>query len=213
MAGIIGKKVGMTSVFDENRKNIACTLIYAEPNVVTQLKSDEVRDNGKNDGYNAVQLAFDEAKEKNTTKPMQGHFSQAGTTPKRKLVEFDFESLELDLKLGDTVGVDIFEEGEFVDIVGISKGKGFQGVVKRHGFHGVGGRTHGQHNRERAPGSLGPGSTPSRVFKGMKMAGQMGNERVKVQNLQIVKVIPEKNLLVISGSVPGHNGSYVIVEK
>ncbi|MFK7921480.1 MAG: 50S ribosomal protein L3 [Bacteroidia bacterium] len=213
MAGIIGKKVGMTSIFDENRKNIACTLIYAEPNVVTQLKSDDVRDNGKTDGYNAVQLAFDEAKEKNTTKPMQGHFSQAGTTPKRKLAEFDFENLELDLKLGDTIGVDIFEEGEFVDIVGISKGKGFQGVVKRHGFHGVGGRTHGQHNRERAPGSLGPGSTPSRVFKGMKMAGQMGNERVKVQNLQIVKVIPEKNLLVISGSVPGHKGSYVIVEK
>ncbi|MEL6652915.1 MAG: 50S ribosomal protein L3 [Bacteroidota bacterium] len=211
MAGIIGKKIGMTSVFDENRKNIACTLIYAEPNVVTQLKTDEVRDNGKTDGYNAVQLAFDEAKEKNTTKPMQGHFSKAGTTPKRKMAEFDFA--DMDLQLGDTVGVDIFEEGEFVDIVGISKGKGFQGVVKRHGFHGVGGRTHGQHNRERAPGSLGPGSTPSRVFKGMRMGGQTGHERVKVQNLQVLKVIPEKNLLVISGSIPGHKGSYVIVEK
>lgn len=213
MAGIIGKKVGMTSLFDENRKNIACTLIYAEPNVVTQVKSNEARDNNKTDGYNAIQLAFDEKKEKNTTKPMQGHFAKAGTTPKRKLVEFDFENDGFDLKLGDTVGVDIFEEGEFVDIVGISKGKGFQGVVKRHGFHGVGGRTHGQHNRERAPGSLGPGSTPSRVFKGMKMAGRMGTDRVKVQNLKILKVIPEKNLLVVSGSVPGHKGSYVIVEK
>ncbi len=213
MAGIIGKKVGMTSLFDENRKNIACTLIYAEPNVVTQVKSNEARDNNKTDGYNAIQLAFDEKKEKNTTKPMQGHFAKAGTTPKRKLVEFDFENDGFDLKLGDTVGVDIFEEGEFVDIVGISKGKGFQGVVKRHGFHGVGGRTHGQHNRERAPGSLGPGSTPSRVFKGMKMAGRMGTDRIKVQNLKILKVIPEKNLLVVSGSVPGHKGSYVIVEK
>ena len=211
MAGIIGKKVGMTSVFDENRKNIACTLIYAEPNVVTQIKSDQERENGKTDGYNAVQLAFDDKKEKNTSSALKGHFAKAGTTPKRKLVEIDFNGSEL--QLGDTVGVDIFEEGDFVDVVGISKGKGFQGVVKRHGFHGVGGRTHGQHNRERAPGSLGPGSTPSRVFKGMKMAGRMGGERVTVQNLKIVKVIPEKNLLVISGSIPGHNGSYVIVEK
>ncbi|MEO0467971.1 MAG: 50S ribosomal protein L3 [Bacteroidota bacterium] len=211
MAGIIGKKVGMTNIFDENRRNIACTLIYAEPNVVTQVKTDEVRDNGKTDGYNAIQLAFDEKKEKNTSRPLQGHFQKAGTTPKRRLAEFDFGDTELNL--GDTVSVDIFEEGEFVDIVGISKGKGFQGVVKRHGFAGVGGRTHGQHNRERAPGSLGPGSTPSRVFKGMKMAGRTGGERVKVQNLRILKVIPEKNLLVVSGSIPGHKGSYVIVEK
>lgn len=213
MAGIIGKKVGMTSIFDENRRNIACTLIYAEPNVVTQIKSTEARENGKNEGYNAVQLAFDERKEKTTSKPLKGHFDKAGTTPKRKLVEFSFDDVDLTLNLGDQVGVDLFEEGEFVDVVGLSKGKGFQGVVKRHGFGGVGGRTHGQHNRERAPGSLGPGSTPSRVFKGMKMAGRMGTDRVKVQNLRILKVIPEKNLLVISGSVPGHKGSYVIIEK
>lgn len=207
MAGIIGKKVGMTSVFDENRKNIACTLIYAEPNVVTQLKSEET------DGYEAVQLGFDEAKEKNTSRAEMGHFRKAKTTPKRKVVEFDFSASEMDLGLGDTVGVDLFEEGDFVDVVGISKGKGFQGVVKRHGFAGVGGRTHGQHNRERAPGSLGPGSTPSRVFKGMKMAGRMGGDRVKVQNLKVVKIIPEKNLIVVSGSVPGHKGAYVILEK
>lgn len=210
MAGIIGKKVGMTNIFDENRKNIACTLIYAEPNVVTQVKTDKLI-NGKSDGYNAVQLAFDEKKEKNTTKALQGHFEKAGTTPKRKLAEIDFYDKEV--KLGDTVSVDIFEEGDYVDVVGMSKGKGFQGVVKRHGFSGVGARTHGQHNRERAPGSLGPGSTPSRVFKGMKMAGRMGGDKVTVQNLRIVKVIPEKNLLVVSGSIPGHKGSYVIVEK
>ena len=207
MSGIIGKKVGMTSVFDDDRKNIACTLIYAEPNVVTQVKMEE------NDGYNAIQLGFDEAKEKNTSNAMMGHFQKAGTIPKRKIAEFDFSDSDLNLDLGDTVGVDLFQEGEFVDVVGISKGKGFQGVVKRHGFRGVGGRTHGQHNRERAPGSLGPGSTPSRVFKGMRMAGRMGGEKVKVQNLKVVKVIPEKNLLVISGSIPGHKGAYVIVEK
>jgi large subunit ribosomal protein L3 len=207
MAGIIGKKVGMTSVFDEERRNIPCTLIYAEPNVVTQVKTPQT------DGYAAIQLGFDEAKEKNTPQPMAGHFKKAGTTPKKRLVEFRFDESAFDLKLGDTVGVDIFEEGEFVDVVGVSKGKGFQGVVRRHGFGGVGGRTHGQHNRERAPGSLGPGSTPSRVFKGMKMAGRLGGERVKVQNLKVLKVIPEKNLLVVSGSVPGHKGSYVIVEK
>jgi len=205
MAGLIGKKVGMTSIFDENQKNIPCTLIYAEPNVVTQIKSVE------KEGYAAIQLAFDEAKEKNTPKAMQGHFTKAGTTPKRKLKEFDFDGAEV--QLGDQMGVDMFEEGEFVDIIGISKGKGFQGVVKRHGFSGVGGRTHGQHNRERAPGSLGPGSTPSRVYKGMRMAGRTGGERVKVQNLKIVKVIPEKNLLVVSGSIPGHKGSYVFIEK
>ncbi len=205
MAGIIGKKVGMTSLFDENRRNIACTLIYAEPNVVTQVKTIE------SDGYAAVQLGFDEAKEKNTSQPMRGHFAKSKTTPKRKVKEFQFNDVELNI--GDEIGVDIFEEGEFVDIAGISKGKGFQGVVKRHGFHGVGGRTHGQHNRERAPGSLGPGSTTSRVFKGMKMAGRMGTDRIKVQNLQVLKVIPEKHLLVVSGSIPGHKGAYVIIEK
>jgi len=205
MAGIIGKKVGMTSIFDENRRNIPCTLIYAEPNVVTQVKTVE------NEGYAAVQLAFDEAKEKNTSKAMQGHFSKANTSPKRKVKEFDFDGGEV--SLGDQFGVEMFEAGEFVDVTGISKGKGFQGVVKRHGFGGVGGRTHGQHNRERAPGSLGPGSTPSRVFKGMRMAGRTGGEKVKVQNLKVVQVIPEKNLLVISGSIPGHKGSYVFIEK
>lgn len=207
MAGIIGKKVGMTSIFDENRRSIACTLIQAEPNVVTQVKSSEI------DGYNAIQIGFDEAKEKNTSKAQMGHFNKAGTSPKRRLVELDFSGLDITLKPGDELKVDLFEEGEFVDVVGISKGKGFQGVVKRHGFHGVGGRTHGQHNRERAPGSLGPGSTPSRVFKGMKMAGRTGGDRVTVQNLRILKVIPEKNLLVISGSIPGSKGGYVIIEK
>lgn len=207
MAGIIGKKVGMTSIFDENRRSIACTLIEAEPNVVTQIKSADT------DGYDAVQIGFDDAKEKNTSKAQMGHFNKAGATPKRRLVEFDFSETGLELKPGDELKVDLFEEGEFVDVVGISKGKGFQGVVKRHGFAGVGGRTHGQHNRERAPGSLGPGSTPSRVFKGMKMGGRTGGERTTVQNLRILKVIPEKNLLVISGSVPGHKGGYVIIEK
>jgi large subunit ribosomal protein L3 len=207
MAGIIGKKIGMTSIFDSNRRSIACTLIYVEPNVVTQLKTSD------RDGYIAWQVGFDEAKEKNTSKPLLGHFAQAGTTPKRKLAEFDFTEVKPELKLGDTVGVDIFEEGDFVDVVGLTKGKGFQGVVKRHGFAGVGGRTHGQHNRGRHPGSLGPGSTPSRVYKGMRMAGRTGGERVKVQNLKIMKVIPEKNLLVVSGSIPGHKGAYVIVEK
>lgn len=207
MAGIIGKKVGMTSIFDENRRSIACTLIEAEPNVVTQVKSADT------DGYDAVQIGFDDAKEKNTSKAQMGHFNKAGTTPKRRLVEFDFSGTDLELKPGDELKVDLFEEGEFVDVVGISKGKGFQGVVKRHGFAGVGGRTHGQHNRERAPGSLGPGSTPSRVFKGMKMGGRTGGERTTVQNLRVLKVIPEKNLLVISGSIPGHKGGYVIIEK
>lgn len=207
MAGIIGKKIGMTSIFDANRRNIACTLVYVEPNVVTQVKTPET------DGYVAWQVGFDEAKEKNTSKPLMGHFDKAGTTPKRKMAEFDFSEFQPDLKLGDTVGVEIFSEGDFVDIVGLSKGKGFQGVVKRHGFAGVGGRTHGQHNRARHPGSLGPGSTPSRVYKGMRMAGRMGTDRVKVQNLRIIKVIPEKNLLVVSGSIPGHKGAYIIVEK
>ncbi|MFN0202888.1 MAG: 50S ribosomal protein L3 [Bacteroidia bacterium] len=204
MAGIIGKKVGMTSIFDENRKSIACTLIYVEPNVVTQVKTVET------DGYSAVQLAAFEKKEKNTTKPMMGHFKKAGTTPKRKLVEFDSDT---NLSLGDEVGVDFFKEGETVAVVGTSKGKGFQGVVKRHGFAGVGMATHGQHNRQRHPGSMGPGSTPGHIMKGLRMAGRTGGERVKVQSLRIVKVYPEKNLLVVAGAVPGHNGSFVIVEK
>lgn len=204
MAGIIGKKVGMTSIFDNNRKSVACTLIYVEPNVVTQIKTEE------KDGYKAIQLAAFEKKEKNTTKPLVGHFSKAKTTPKRKLAEFDFDT---QVDLGEEIGVTIFEEGDFVDVSGTSKGKGFQGVVKRHGFSGVGMATHGQHNRMRAPGSLGPGSTPGRVFKGMKMGGRMGGDSVKIQNLQILKIYPEKNLLVVSGAIPGHNGSYVFVVK
>jgi large subunit ribosomal protein L3 len=207
MSGIIGKKLGMTSVFGQDRKNTAVTLVEVEPNVITQIKTEEI------DGYNAIQIAAGTRKVKNTPKAAQGHFQKAGSEPKHKVVELDFSDLNRDFGLGDTVHVDIFEEGEFVDVVGTSKGKGFQGVVKRHGFRGVGGRTHGQHNRERAPGSLGPGSTPSRVYKGMRMAGKMGNGRVLVQNLRILKVIPEKNLLVISGAIPGAKGSYVIVEK
>jgi len=206
MAGIIGKKVGMTSIFDENRKNIACTLIYVEPNVVTQVKTEE------SDGYSAIQLAAFERKEKHTTKPMAGHFKKANTTPKRKLMEFDFEGSK-ELNLGDSLSVEFFEEGDAVNVVGTSKGKGFQGVVKRHGFSGVGGATHGQHNRQRHPGSMGPGSTPSRVMKGHKMAGRTGTDRVKVLNLRVIKVYPDKNLLVVSGAIPGHKGSYVIVEK
>ncbi len=205
MSGIIGKKVGMTSIFDEAGKNIPCTVIEAGPCVVTHVKSAEA------DGYAAVQLAYDEKKEKHTTGPLKGHFQKAGTTPKRKLVEFTtFEDVKA---LGDTVGVDIFAVGDFVDVVGTSKGKGFQGVVKRHGFGGVGMQTHGQHNRLRAPGSLGASSWPSRVFKGMRMAGQTGNARVKAQNLEVVKVFAEQNLLVVKGSIPGAKGSYVIVDK
>ena len=202
MPGLIGKKIGMTSVFGADGKNIPCTVIEAGPCVVTQLRTMET------DGYTAVQLAYDEKKEKHTTKALKGHFDKAGVSPKKKLVEFkaDFEQ---DLKLGDQLTVaDIFTEGMFVDVVGTSKGKGFQGVVKRHGFQGVGGRTHGQHNRLRHPGSLGA----SRVFKGMRMAGHTGNERVKILNLQVIKVIPENNLIVVKGSVPGARNSYVIVE-
>ena len=205
MSGIIGKKVGMTSIFDADGKNIPCTVIEAGPCVVTQVRTIE------KDGYAAVQLAYDEKKEKNTTSSLKGHFAKAGTTPKRKLVEF---KTFVDVKsLGDTVTVEIFAEGDFVDVVGTSKGKGFQGVVKRHGFAGVGGQTHGQHNRLRAPGSLGASSWPSKVFKGIRMAGRMGGDRVKVQNLQVMKVYAEQNLLVVSGSIPGAKGSYVIVDK
>ncbi len=205
MPGLLGKKVGMTSVFDENGKNIPCTVIEAGPCVVTQVKTEET------DGYKAYQLAYGEKREKVTSKPMQGHFKKANTTPKHFVAEFaDFAK---EYQLGDTVGIEIFEGVPFVDVVGTSKGKGFQGVVKRHGFRGVGDKTHGQHNRLRAPGSIGASSWPSRVFKGMRMAGQTGNARVKVQNLKVLKVIPENNLLVVKGSVPGCKGSYIIIEK
>ncbi len=206
MPGLIGKKIGMTSVFGADGKNIPCTVIEAGPCVVTQIRTVE------KDGYAAVQLAYDEMKEKHASKSLKGHFEKAGTTPKRKLAEFkaDFAG---ELKLGDTLTVaDIFTEVKFVDVVGTSKGKGFQGVVKRHGFAGVGGQTHGQHNRLRHPGSMGASSWPSRVFPGMRMAGQMGGDRVKVFNLEVVKVIPENNLLVVKGSIPGAKGSYVMVE-
>ena len=207
MSGIIGKKIGMTSIFDANGKNIPCTVIEAGPCYVTQIKTKET------DGYEAVQLAYDDKKEKHTTQAMMGHFAKAGTTPKRKVVEFTRFEKGLRKNIGEEVLVDIFVEGEYIDAVGISKGKGFQGVVKRHGFAGVGGATHGQHNRLRAPGSIGAASYPARVFKGMKMAGQMGNKRRKMINLQIVKIVKEKNLLLVKGSVPGSNGSYVILER
>ena len=206
MPGLIGKKIGMTSVFGADGKNIPCTVIEAGPCVVTQIRTVE------KDGYAAVQLAYDEISEKHASKALKGHFEKAGTTPKRKLVEFKADFAQ-ELKLGDVLTVaDIFGDVQFVDVVGTSKGKGFQGVVKRHGFAGVGGQTHGQHNRLRHPGSLGACSWPSRVFKGMRMAGHMGNERVKVFNLEVIKVMPENNLLVVKGSVPGAKGSYVIME-
>tara|TARA_B100000963_G_scaffold170385_1_gene148248 strand:- start:498 stop:1112 length:615 start_codon:yes stop_codon:yes gene_type:complete len=204
MAGIIGKKIGMTSVFSVEGKNLPCTIIQAGPCVVTQIKTQE------KDGYESVQLGFEDKKEKKTSKAMLGHFAKAKTNPKRKIVEFkDFQNVNL----GDSVTVDQFEVGEYVDVVGTSKGKGFQGVVKRHGFGGVGQATHGQHNRMRAPGSIGAASYPARVFKGMKMGGRTGGDRVKSINLQVLKVLPEKNLLIVKGSIPGSKGSYVIVEK
>ncbi|MDG1333733.1 MAG: 50S ribosomal protein L3 [Crocinitomicaceae bacterium] len=204
MPGIIGKKVGMTSIYSAEGKAMPCTVIEAGPCVVTQIKTQD------RDGYDAIQLGFGERKEKNTPNAMKGHFKKSNTEPKAKLAEFDgFE----DLNLGDTVQVDIFEEGEFVTVAGTSKGKGFQGVVKRHNFGGVGQATHGQHNRLRAPGSIGAASYPARVFKGMRMAGQMGNARVKVENLQVLKVLADKNLLVVKGSIPGHKGSTVVIEK
>ena len=205
MSGLIGKKIGMTSLFDENGKNIPCTVIEAGPCVVTQVRTESV------DGYEALQLGFDDKAEKNVGKAAKGHFAKASTAPKRKLIEFqDFED---DHQLGDTITVEMFKEGEFVDVSGTSKGKGFQGVVKRHGFGGVGQSTHGQHNRLRAPGSIGAASYPARVFKGMRMAGQTGNSKVKVQNLRVVKVVPEKNLLVVKGCVPGHKNAYVTIQK
>ena len=205
MSGIIGKKIGMTSFFDANGKYVPCTVIEAGPCVVTQVKTNE------KDGYTALQLAFEEKKEKHTSGAMKGHFELAKTTPKRKIVEF--RSFEETKNLGDIITLDVFAEGDFVDVVGTSKGKGFQGVVKRHGFGGVGGSTHGQHDRSRAPGSLGASSDPSRVFKGMRMAGRMGGDRKKIQNLTVVKIMAEKNLLLIKGSIPGAKGSYVIIEK
>ena len=205
MSGLIGKKIGMTSVFGANGKYVPCTIIEAGPCVVTQVKTKE------KDGYEALQLAFDEKKEKHTAKSMLGHFKKAGTTPKRKVAEFqDFEEAK---NAGDVITVELFKEGELVDVRGVSKGKGFQGVVKRHGFGGVGRQTHGQHDRERAPGSVGASSWPSRVLKGMRMAGRMGGNRTKLQNLRVVKIVPEQNLLLISGAVPGAKGSYVLIEK
>ena len=205
MSGLIGKKIGMTSLFDDNGKNIPCTVLEAGPCLVTQVRTVEV------DGYNAVQLGFDDKAEKQVSKAAEGHFKKAKVTPKKKLVEF--QNFEQDLNLGDTVTVEHFLEGDFVDISGTSKGKGFQGVVKRHGFAGVGQATHGQHNRLRAPGSIGAASYPARVFKGMRMAGQMGNSKVKVLNLKVIKVVLEKNLLIVKGCVPGHKNAYVIIRK
>jgi large subunit ribosomal protein L3 len=207
MSGIIGKKIGMTSVFDDAGKNIPCTVIEAGPCVVTQVKTAD------NDGYEAIQVAYDEKKDKHTTAALKGHFAKAGVSPKRIIREFSRFEAGHQKKYGDVLTVDIFQEGEYIDVVGYSKGKGFQGVVKRHGFKGVNDATHGQHNRLRAPGSIGASSYPSRVFKGMRMAGRMGGNRVKLVNLQVVKVVPEKNLLVVKGAVPGPNGSYVIVER
>ena len=199
------KKIGMTSIYDVNGKNIPCTIIQAGPCIVTQIKNSEI------DGYNALQLGFEDQKESRINKPLLGHFKKAKSVPKKKVVEFrDFEG---DFKLGDSITVDVFQEGQFVDIGGISKGKGFQGVVKRHNFRGVGDATHGQHNRMRAPGSIGAASYPARVFKGMRMAGQTGNTKVKMTNLQVMKVFSDENILVVKGSVPGSKNSYVIVEK
>lgn len=205
MSGLIGKKIGMTSIFDENGKNMPCTVIKAGPCVVTQVRTEE------KDGYEAVQLGFDDKTEKSAIKAEMGHAKKAGTSVKKKVVEF--QGFEEEYKLGDTITVAHFEEGEFVDVTGTSKGKGFQGVVKRHGFAGVGQATHGQHNRLRAPGSIGAASYPARVFKGMRMAGRMGTDTVKVQNLRVLKVVEDQNLLVVKGCVPGHKNAYVKIEK
>jgi len=205
MAGLIGKKIGMTSVFGADGKNFPCTVIEAGPCVVTQVKTEE------KDGYSALQLAFDDIEEKRTSKPVLGHFKKAKTAPKKMMAEF--KGFEDGYKLGDTINVELFNDDTFVDVSGISKGKGFQGVVKRHGFSGVGGRTHGQADQERAPGSVGGSSDPSRVFKGMRMAGRTGGEKVKVIDLEVIKIMPQQNLLLVKGSVPGHKGSYLIIEK
>ena len=205
MSGLIGRKIGMTSLFDENGKNIPCTVIEAGPCVVTQVRTEEV------DGYSALQLGFDDKSAKSSNKALDGHFKKAGSSAKKKVVEF--QGFDEEYKLGDSISVAHFEEGEFVDVSGVSKGKGFQGVVKRHGFAGVGQATHGQHNRLRAPGSIGAASYPARVFKGMRMAGRMGGDKVKVQNLRVLKVVAEKNLLVVKGAVPGHKNAYVTIQK
>jgi len=204
MSGILGTKLGMTSVFTEAGENLACTVIEAGPCVVTQIKSDEV------DGYSATQIAFADKKEKNTSKAMQGHFAKASSAPKKFVKEFVYDE---EKNLGDTITVELFEAGDVVNVSAKSKGKGFQGVMKRHGFHGVGDATHGQHNRDRAPGSIGQASYPAKVFKGIKMAGQTGDKKITIKNLEILKVYPEKNLLVVSGAIPGHKGSTVVVEK
>jgi len=205
MAGIIGRKIGMTSVFSAEGKNIPCTVIEAGPCVVTQVKTVE------KDGYSALQLAFDDMKEKSSSKPLIGHFQKARTNPKRKVAEF--QNWDKEYNLGDVITSEIFLEDRWIDVTGISKGKGFQGVVKRHGFSGVGDQTHGQHNRLRAPGSLGASSHPSRVFKGIRMAGRTGGDKVKIINLRLIKVITENNLLIVKGSIPGAKGSYLIIEK
>jgi len=205
MPGLIGKKVGMTSVFDENGNNIPCTVLEVGPCVITQIKTIE------NEGYKSVQLSFDDKKEKNTPKAMKGHFKKANTTPKHKVIEL--RGFIRDWKVGDVITVDYFKDDPWLDVTAVSKGKGFQGVVKRHGFGGIGDSTHGQHDRSRAPGSLGGSSYPSRVFKGMRMAGQMGNKNIKVLNLKVVKIIPENNLLLLKGSVPGAKGSYIVIES
>ena len=204
MAGLIGKKIGMTSMFSEEGKNIPCTIIEAGPCTVTQIKTEE------SDGYSALQIAFDNQKDSRLSKALLGHFKKAGAPASKKIAEISFNS---DISMGDTLNVDLFAEGDFVTVVGNSKGKGFQGVVKRHGFAGVGDATHGQHNRLRAPGSIGAASYPARVFKGMRMAGQMGNARVKVENLQVMRVMSEKNIMIVKGAVPGAKNSYIIIEK
>lgn len=204
MVGLIGKKIGMTSMFSEEGKNIPCTIIEAGPCTVTQIKTEE------SDGYSALQIAFDNQKDSRLSKALLGHLKKAGAPASKKIAEISFNS---DLSMGDTLNVDLFAEGDFVTVVGNSKGKGFQGVVKRHGFAGVGDATHGQHNRLRAPGSIGAASYPARVFKGMRMAGQMGNARVKVENLQVMRVMSEKNIMIVKGAVPGAKNSYIIIEK
>ena len=204
MAGLIGKKIGMTSMFSEEGKNIPCTIIEAGPCTVTQIKTEE------SDGYSALQIAFDNQKDSRLSKALLGHLKKAGAPASKKIAEISFNS---DLSMGDTLNVDLFAEGDFVTVVGNSKGKGFQGVVKRHGFAGVGDATHGQHNRLRAPGSIGAASYPARVFKGMRMAGQMGNAKVKVENLQVMKVMNDKNIMIVKGAVPGPKNSYLIIEK
>ncbi len=205
MSGLVGKKIGMTSLFDDEGKNVPCTIIEAGPCIVTQIK------NNTKDGYESLQLSFEEKKKKLTNKSLTGHFGKAKTAPKKKSMEF--KGFGQDFNLGDIINVELFQEGEFVDISSISKGKGFQGVVKRHGFSGVGQATHGQHNRLRAPGSIGAASYPARVFKGMKMAGRMGGKKVKVLNLKIFKILPDKNIIIVRGAVPGHNNSYLKIEK